>query len=274
MTSLRLGFLGAGQMARALAGGFVRGGLVAGDAIIAHDPSSAACEQFSAGVPGARFVDSNAAVVGASELVIVAVKPSVVATVGRQVAGCWDAAPLIVSVAAGIPLQRLQGEFGTRRVIRVMPNTPCLVGRGACGYALGEGATAEDARQIGHLLAAVGIAFEVDESLLDAVTGLAGSGPAYVYTVIEALSDGGVRMGLPRPIATALAAQTVRGAAEMVQAEGQHPAVLRERVTSPAGTTITGMQALEQQGLRAALMAAVEAATRRSVELAGQEEKV
>lgn len=270
MSALRLSFLGAGQMARALAGGFVRGGVVSADSIVAHDPSPAAWEQFAAQVPGARFADSNRAAIRDADLVIVAVKPPQVAAVGREIAACLGAEPLVVSVAAGIPLARLQADYGARRVIRVMPNTPCLVGRGACGYALGEGATDDDARQVGRLLETVGIAFQVDESLLDAVTGLAGSGPAFVYTVVEALSDGGVRMGLPRAVATALAAQTVMGAAEMVKEGGEHPAVLRERVTSPGGTTITGMQALEQHGLRAALMAAVEAATRRSVELAGQ----
>jgi pyrroline-5-carboxylate reductase len=153
------------------------------------------------------------------------------------------------------------------RLVRVMPNTPCLVGQGACGYCLGENATAEDGRLVEQLLGSVGLAYRVDEKLLDAVTGLSGSGPAFVYMVVEALSDGGVRMGIPRPVATALAAQTVRGAAEMVLATGEHTGVLKDRVTSPGGTTIAGIQALESGGLRAALMAAVEAATRRSIEL-------
>ena len=148
-----------------------------------------------------------------------------------------------------------------------MPNTPCLVGQGACGYCLGGKATAEDGQLVQQMLGAVGVAYQVEEKLLDAVTGLSGSGPAFVYVMIEALSDGGVRMGLPRHVATALAAQTVRGAAEMVLVTGEHPGVLKDRVTSPGGTTIAGLQALEAGGVRAALMAAVEAATRRAAEL-------
>jgi pyrroline-5-carboxylate reductase len=148
-----------------------------------------------------------------------------------------------------------------------MPNTPCLVGCGASAYAAGAQATAEDAKWVAGILAAVGITFPVDEVLLDAVTGLSGSGPAYVYTVIEALSDGGVRVGLPRDTATKLAAQTVLGAAQMVLASADHPGTLRDRVTSPGGTTIAGLQVLERRGIRSAFMDAVEAATQRAAEL-------
>ena len=176
---------------------------------------------------------------------------------------------LIVSIAAGLRIAALSGLFGNDlRLVRVMPNTPCLVGQGACGFCLSEQATDADAELVERLLTAVGIAFRVEERLLDAVTGLSGSGPAYVYMMIEALSDGGVRMGLPRNVATALAAQTVRGAAQMVLATGEHTGALKDKVASPGGTTIAGIQALEAAGLRAALMSAVEAATRRSIELA------
>jgi pyrroline-5-carboxylate reductase len=149
-----------------------------------------------------------------------------------------------------------------------MPNTPCLVGQSASGYSLAPGASDEDAQLVDRLFSAVGRAFPVPEQLLDAVTGLSGSGPAFVYLVIEALSDGGVRMGLPRETALAMAAQTVRGAAEMVLASGEHPAVLKDRVTSPGGTTIAGLHALEAGSLRGTLINAVEAATRRAQELA------
>jgi pyrroline-5-carboxylate reductase len=175
---------------------------------------------------------------------------------------------LIVSIAAGISLRQLADSLGSeRRLVRVMPNMPCLVGASASGYAPGESATPEDVNLVDRLLNAVGRAFRLPEHLLDAVTGLSGSGPAFVYVMIEALSDGGVRMGLPREVATALAAQTVFGAAKMVLETGAHPAVLKDMVASPGGTTIAGLHALEQRGLRLALMDAVEAATRRSIEL-------
>jgi pyrroline-5-carboxylate reductase len=175
-----------------------------------------------------------------------------------------------VSIAAGVTLGQLAVALGAdRRLIRVMPNTPCLVGASASGYAPGEAATSDDIALVDRLLNVVGTAFRLPEHLLDAVTGLSGSGPAFVYAVIEALSDGGVRVGLPRDVATALAAQTVLGSARMVLETGLHPGVLKDQVTSPGGTTIAGLHALERGGLRAALMDAVEAAARRSRELGG-----
>ncbi len=153
------------------------------------------------------------------------------------------------------------------RLVRVMPNTPCLIGEGACGYCLGDRATPEDGELVGKLLEAVGTAWQVEEKMLDAVTGLSGSGPAFVYVIIEALSDAGVRVGLPRHIAASLAAETIRGAVDMVLSTGEHPAVLKDRVASPGGTTIAGLQVMEEGALRATLIAAVEAATERSIEL-------
>ncbi len=164
-------------------------------------------------------------------------------------------------------MAKLCESLGSGRVIRVMPNTPALVGQGASAYAMGSGASEADAKLAETLLNSVGLARKVDEKLLDAVTGLSGSGPAFVYLMIEALSDGGVRMGLPRDLATTLAAQTLLGAAQMVVTTGDHPGVLKDRVTSPGGTTIAGLQVLEDRGVRGALIGAVEAATRRSMEL-------
>lgn len=267
MLDRTFGFIGAGQMARALAGGFVRAGLLRPEQIVAFDPGEEAAQQFAAEITNSRLLTSNALVVRAAQVVFVAVKPQTLPSVMQEVGGALHENQLLVSIAAGISLTRLTAGFRTSRVIRVMPNTPCLVGRGASGYALGPGATAADGELVGNLLRAVGTAFAVEERLLDAVTGLSGSGPAFVYMMIEALSDGGVRVGLPRAVATALAAQTVLGAAEMVLATGEHPAVLKDRVASPGGTTIAGLQALENHGLRAALIEAVETATRRSVEL-------
>lgn len=267
MLTQNLGFIGAGQMARALAAGFVRAGLVRPEQITACDVAEPAAQQFAAEIPHARLVASNAAVAEAADVLFLAVKPQAVPAVMQELGGKLTERHLLVSIAAGIPLQRLTAGFATSRVIRVMPNTPCLVGAGAAGYALGPGVLATDGELVGSLLRAAGLAFAVEERLLDAVTGLSGSGPAFVYIMIEALSDGGVRMGLPRAVATALAAQTVLGAAQMVLTTGEHPAVLKDRVASPGGTTIAGLQAAEDRGLRAALMAAVEAAARRSLEL-------
>jgi pyrroline-5-carboxylate reductase len=175
---------------------------------------------------------------------------------------------LILSIAAGVTLAQMTQALGEgRRLVRVMPNTPCLVGASASGYAAGPGASADDVRLVDRPLNSVGKAFPLPEKLLDAVTGLSGSGPAYVFVLIEALADGGVRAGLPRDVALQLAAQTVFGAAKMLLETGLHPAALKDQVASPGGTTIAGLHALEQGGFRAALIDAVVAAANRSMEL-------
>ena len=199
-------------------------------------------------------------------MIILAVKPQQLESATGALASTTND-KLVISVLAGVRLSKLAAVMPKARLVRVMPNTPALVGLSASAYSLGPHATAADDQLVATLLGAVGRAYRVDEKLLDAVTGLSGSGPAFVYVAIEALADGGVRMGLPREIALALAAQTVKGAAEMVLSTGDHPGVLKDRVASPGGTTIAGLQALENGGLRAALISAVEAATRRSIEL-------
>jgi pyrroline-5-carboxylate reductase len=273
--SLKIGFIGAGQMARALAAGFVRSGQIQAKDVLASDPVAAAGETFLADVPGASFLPTNAAVAQGADVLFLATKPQQLPAVLVELRPNVSAKQLVVSIAAGVRLAKLTegltdpARNESLRMVRVMPNTPCLVGQSASGYCLGPHATPSDAELIGRLLSSVGRAFQVDEKLLDAVTGLSGSGPAFVYVMIEALSDGGVRMGLPRDVATALAAQTVRGAAEMVLTTNDHPAVLKDRVASPGGTTIAGLQALEAGGFRGALIAAVEAATKRSIELGG-----
>lgn len=267
MVERHIGFIGAGQMATALSQGLLRAGLTTPEKLIASDPVHEARDRF-AQITGAKTTDDNLEVLTGAEVVFLSVKPHRLADVMRTLRDKIPQQTLVVSIAAGIRLKTLADGLGDRvRLVRVMPNTPCLVGQGASGYCLGEHATPDDGKLVGRLLSAAGVAVEVEERLLDAVTGLSGSGPAFVYMMIEALSDGGVRMGLPRPIATKLAAQTLRGAAEMVLTTGEHPGVLKDRVTSPGGTTIAGIQALENAGLRAALMSAVEAAARRSAEL-------
>ncbi|MBI2480411.1 MAG: pyrroline-5-carboxylate reductase [Planctomycetia bacterium] len=268
MANMTIGFIGAGQMARALARGFVAAELVSPDGVAAFDPVAEAASQFAELIPGSRIAASNQAVVAAADVVVLAVKPQCIGDVMLELASDKsDDRVLFISIIAGTPLTTLCAGLKSERVVRVMPNTPCLIGAGAAGYSLGPGASTADGELVGRLMGAVGIAFPVPESQLDAVTGLSGSGPAYVYTMIEALSDGGVRAGLPRATATALAAQTVFGAAQMVISTGEHPGVLKDRVTSPGGTTIAGLQVLERSGLRSALIDAVEAATKRSQEL-------
>jgi pyrroline-5-carboxylate reductase len=263
--AMQVGFLGAGRMATALARGWVQAGLVNPARCRASDPVPQARAAFTAET-GCAATSDNRGVAGASDLVILAVKPQVMPALLAEVRGELRS-PLVVSIAAGITLRQLAEGIGGGRLVRVMPNTPCLVGASASGYTPGERATPEDVAVVDRLLNAVGRAFRVPETLLDAVTGLSGSGPAFVYLVIEALSDGGVRVGLPREVATVLAAQTVLGAARMVLETGAHPGALKDMVASPGGTTIAGLHALERGGVRGALMDAVEAATRRAVEL-------
>lgn len=263
----RVGFIGAGQMATALARGLISAGFTSSDQIVASDVVPAAREHFVQETK-ASTVGSNAEVVAASQIVILAVKPQQMSGVLAELKGHVTSQHLVISIAAGVPLKTMVVGLGEQvRLVRVMPNTPCLVGASASGFAIGGAATKDDAVLVEQLLSAVGIAVSVDEKLLDAVTGLSGSGPAYVYQIIEALSDGGVRVGLPRDVATKLAAQTVMGAAKMVLETRQHPGVLKDAVTSPGGTTIAGLHALERGGLRSALMNAVESATNRSKEL-------
>lgn len=266
MLSQRFAFVGAGKMATALARGLVRAGLTDGGRIVAYDPVAASLAAFTEAC-GGRRADSNRSAIEAADVVVLAVKPQHVSAVAAELTG-HTADKLIVSVAAGVTLGTLSRSLGpAARYIRVMPNTPCLVGRGASAYALGPGATAADAELTAQLLGAVGRAYRLEEKLLDAVTGLSGSGPAFVYLMIEALADGGVRMGLPRDVALGLSAQTVLGAATMVLETGEHPAALKDQVTSPGGTTIAGLQALEAGAVRGDLIAAVEAAARRAAEL-------
>ena len=267
MAQLKIGFLGAGKMATALAKGFLHAKLVKPDQLFAADPHAAAREHFAAAA-GAKTLAANLEAAQAANVLILATKPDQVAAALAEISGAFTEKHLLISIAAGVTLARLEAALPAgARVIRVMPNTPALVGAGASGFALGKSATAADGELARKLLSAVGMALPVKESLLDAVTGLSGSGPAYVYQFIEALSDGGVASGLPRDVATRLAAQTVLGAAKMVLETGQHPGVLKDQVTSPGGTTIEGVHELEKGRLRATVMSAVRAATEKSKKL-------
>ena len=264
---LRIGFLGAGKMASALAKGIVKAGVSRPEDLIASDVVEAARAAFAKEV-GCKVTARNVEVAEVADILIVAVKPDQVEGALQEVAGKLTDRHLVVSIAAGVTLARLAGALQKgARVIRVMPNTPALVGASASAFALGGAATADDAALAQRIFSAVGVAFQVKESLLDAVTGLSGSGPAYAYAIIEALSDGGVAAGLPRDVATKLAAQTMLGAAKMVLETGQHPGALKDMVTSPGGTTIEGLHELEKGRLRGTLMNAVRAAAEKSKKL-------
>ncbi len=254
-------------MAAALAKGFLKAGLIPVDRIRASDPHEGSRELF-AKETGVIPTSSNVEVVVDCEILVLAVKPDQVGGVLCEIAPSFSDRHTLVSIAAGVRLSALERALPPgARVVRVMPNTPALVGASATGYALGSRAGARDADIAQRLFSSVGIAFAVKESLLDAVTGLSGSGPAYAYLIVEALSDGGVAAGLPRETATRLAAQTLLGAAKMVLESGAHPGVLKDMVTSPGGTTIEGLHELEKGGLRAALMNAVRAASDKSTRL-------
>jgi len=263
----RIGFLGAGRMATALAGGFVKAGVVSAENVAAADVSPDALQRFVAET-GCGSADSNQELAERCDVLFLAVKPQQTVAVLQEIASVMTESQLLISIAAGVSIEKLAGRFEKpQRIIRVMPNTPCLVGAGASAFAAGPHATEADRLLAERLLSTVGIALPVPESSLDAVTGLSGSGPAFVFQFIEALSDGGVRMGLPRELATQLAAQTVLGSARMLLESGEHPGVLKDAVTSPGGTTIAGLHALERGGLRAAIVDAVQAAALRSAEL-------
>jgi pyrroline-5-carboxylate reductase len=267
MLQQRIGMIGAGRMATALAKGLVANGIVASEKLVASDASKEACQRFAAAT-GAGVVAENRGVAEQADVIVLAVKPQNLPAIVDDLAGLLGREHLVVSILAGVRLSTLSEGLGPDvRLVRVMPNTPCLVGRGASGFCTGPNSTDDDRHLVQQMFDAVGLAVEVEEPMLDAVTGLSGSGPAFVYLMIEALSDAGVKMGLPHDVSRRLAAQTVHGAAEMVSVTEEHPAALREQVMSPGGTTVAGLQALEDGRFRDVISAAVEAAARRSVEL-------
>lgn len=267
-TPLAIGFLGAGQMATALAKSWAAAGLLDVARSLASDPYPGPREAFTAAT-GVRASPENAEVVAAADVLVLAVKPQAMPVLLIEISPRVDPTRhLVISIAAGVTIRQLVHGLGDKvRTVRVMPNTPCLVGASASGYTLGPAAGKADAEQVDRLFGAVGKAYLLPEHQLDAVTGLSGSGPAFVYVMIEALADGGVKGGLPRDVALTLAAQTVLGSAKMVLETGTHPGALKDAVASPGGTTIAGLHALERAGLRAAVMDAVEAATQRAEEL-------
>lgn len=266
-TGQQIAFIGGGNMTEALVSGLLKTGQVAPAQIIATDIRPERLEYLARSF-SIRVSSDNARAVSGAHMIVLSVEPQILDEVLRGLTPSLDPDVLIVSVAAGYPLSRLNRVLArTGRSVRAMPNTPSIVGRGATALALSPDLSPQDIARATALFESVGSVTVVEERLMDAVTGLSGSGPAYVFLIMEALADGGVKAGLPRPVAATLAAQTVLGAATMVLETGLHPAELKDRVASPGGTTIAGLHALEQGGLRAALMSAVEAAAERSTEL-------
>jgi len=261
-----IGFIGGGNMAEALIKGLLAGGLPAADLTVA-EPSEER-RLFLADRYGVFATGENRTVAAGSDIVILAVKPQIAPAVLEEIGVDISPAKLLISIMAGIRTDTIEAACpaGTR-VVRVMPNTPALVMDAASAIAAGASATGDDVSLVRRIFELVGKGWLVDEKLMDAVTGLSGSGPAYVLTFIEALSDAGVKNGLPRDVAFGLAAQTVFGSAKLLLETREHPALLREKVTSPGGTTIAGLHVLEKEGFRGTIINAVDVATARSKEL-------
>ncbi len=263
----KIGFIGGGKMGSALINGILSRGLVSAGDITVSDVAQELLEGLKKEY-GVCITGDNEKAVKGSDIVILAVKPQNMAEVLEGISGAVDKSRLIISIAAGISTGYIEGYLKKGvRVIRVMPNTPAMIGEGATAICAGANAKEEDISPARHIFEAVGITVSVKEELMDAVTGLSGSGPAYGFVIIDALADAGVNMGLSRDIALRLAAQTLLGAAKLCLKGEKHPAQLKDMVTSPGGTTIAGLKAMEEGKLRATLMAAVEAATLRSKEL-------
>lgn len=263
---MTVGFIGSGRMAQAMARGFISTGIIKANNITASDPDPRMLKHIA--TLGVTTTENNKEVVNKSKMVVLAVKPNIVPPVLREVSEVVSRDKIVVSIAAGVTLNTIEDNLPPNsRVIRVMPNTPALVLAAASVLAPGSKSLPEDNDLVSELLRCIGICETGSEGLLDAVTGLSGSGPAYAFAAIESLADGGVLMGLPRDLATKLAAQTLLGAAKMVLESGKHPGQLKDEVCSPGGTTIAAMHKLEKGGFRGSLIDAVQAATNRAKEL-------
>ncbi len=263
----KIGFIGAGNMAGAIIRGLVQSGAATKQQVFAADPDTARLSLLES-EPGVRVSTSNADVAAWADILVLAVKPQVFDKALASIAEAIDDQTLVVSIAAGVPTARIEAALPSgARVIRTMPNTPALVGAGATAIAKGTAATDDDAALVESLFETVGITVNVSEELLDAVTGLSGSGPAYVFLLIEALTEAGERVGLPAQTALELSSQTVFGAARLLRTRNESPGALREQVTSPGGTTVAGLAALARGEFKRTIIEAVEAATRRSREL-------
>ncbi|MFO0013713.1 MAG: pyrroline-5-carboxylate reductase [Planctomycetota bacterium] len=269
MTTFAMGLLGGGQMATAIAQGVLKAGFIEESTLLFCEPDANQVAKLRGRFPSAGIEASAAKLLERCERVVLAVKPQVLEAIASSLAPHVLPHHFLISIAAGIPLQKMTHWLRTERIARVMPNIAAQSLHGASGIAFAHGVGEPDREWCDQVFRSIGSVVHVQEDQLHAVTGVSGSGPAYVLMMIEALSDGGVMAGLPRDIALQLASQTVLGAAAMVQETGVHPAILREQVTSPAGTTIAALRVLEERGFRGAVLDAVVAAAQRSRELSG-----
>jgi len=259
-----IGLIGAGNMGRALIGGLINSGSSSSKNIVCSDKNKGKVKRVEEEF-GISTLDSNSDIVRKSEIIIYAVKPQIMADVLKETGDCLDMSKIVISIAAGVPLAAIESCLGKElRLIRVMPNVPALIMEGASAIAAGNNVLPDDLKLAKAIFDSVGKSVIIEEELMDAVTGLSGSGPAYIFLIIDALSDAGVKMGLSREDALFLSAQTVLGAAKLVRETNEHPGKLKDSVTSPGGTAITGLHTLETGGLRTTLINAVEAATNRS----------
>ena len=271
--SIKLGIIGGGVMGEAILSRLIAQQVYRPDQVLVSDPQAQRREDLSQRY-GVNVTSDNGVAAEAEDVLLLAIKPQVFKVVASDLVSKDDNhspasenLPVVISILAGVSLRELEAVFEHQPVIRAMPNTPATVGAGITAIAPGKNVTANHLEQAKTLLGAVGEVVEVSESLMDAVTGLSGSGPAYVAVMIEALADGGVAAGLPRAIASKLALSTVLGTAQLLQDKQIHPAQLKDQVTSPGGTTIAGIAELERSGFRSALIEAVQAAYRRSQQL-------
>jgi pyrroline-5-carboxylate reductase len=266
MSERTIGFVGGGNMAEAMIRGLLRGEVFSPANVIVSGPRDERMRELR-GTYGVRGTLDNREAAKA-QIVVLSVKPQILAGVLDEISDAIDPEALVISIAAGVPVAAIQARLASgTRVVRGMPNTPALVDAAATAIAGGEHARESDLEDARRIFDAIGITVILEESQLDAVTGLSGSGPAYVFLILEALSDAGVKVGLSRRTAQLLAAQTLLGSAKLLLETNEHPGRLKDMVTSPGGTAITGLHTLEHGGLRTTLMNAVEAATRRSREL-------
>lgn len=266
LMSANIGFIGAGKMAEALIGGLISKGVFPAEGIVACAPSKKTRDHISSQY-GVKVFEKASDMVGEADLIVLAVKPKNVEGLFKNEGVAIGKGKILLSIVAGLSIDKIKTYVPDAKIVRVMPNHCCMVLEGAMGYTCDSSMTSDEKAEIARILSSVGLAVEVPESQMDAVTGVAGSSPAFFYMVIDAISDAGVLNGLTREQAVKLASQSMLGAAKMVLETGKHPDQLRDEVCSPGGTTIVGVKILEDMGMRSAMSNAVDGTIERSREM-------